>query len=454
MKKVVIGSFVLLILLYVLTLHIDIDFLTDDIKVFSEQELSVSSCLKDIFGFCLAKLPVNINSNIDTNKIGNYEVEYEVNTLFKHKKVIKNINVFDDEAPVITVDKDIIESCPNKEGIINYKAIDNYDNDITDKVIKEIVDNKYILKVSDSSNNETILEIPISYQDKEKPKIKLKGSSIMYLELGKNYKEPGYTATDNCLGNIHDRVKVSGEIDSSKIGKYYLTYSVKDDYNNESKITRTIYVYKKNPDIPVGNKVIYLTFDDGPSGYTNELLDILKKYNVKATFFITSNGSDKVIKRAYQEGHSIGIHTFSHNYKEVYKSEEAFFKDVDKVNNRIKKITGEYSHILRFAGGSSNTVSNFNKGIMTRLSKEVELRGYKYFDWNVSAADTATNDTNKIANNVIKNLRKGNNVVLQHDTKYNSIKAVEKIIQYGLANDYVFASLNETSPTIHHTINN
>ena len=454
MKKVVIGSFVLLILLYVLTLHIDIDFLTDDIKVFSEQELSVSSCLKDMFGFCLAKLPVNIKSNIDTNKIGNYEVEYEANTLFKHKKVIKKVNVFDDEAPVITVDKDIIESCPNKEGIINYKAIDNYDNDITDKVIKEIKDNKYILKVSDSSDNETILEIPIIYQDKEKPKIKLKGSSIMYLELGKNYKEPGYTATDNCLGNINDRVKVSGEIDSSKIGKYILTYSVKDDYNNESKITRTIYVYKKNPDIPVGNKVIYLTFDDGPSGYTNELLDILKKYNVKATFFITSNGSDKVIKRAYQEGHSIGIHTYSHKYKEVYKSEEAFFKDIDKVNNRIKKITGEYSHILRFAGGSSNTVSNFNKGIMTRLSKEVELRGYKYFDWNVSAGDTATNDTNKIANNVIKNLRKGNNVVLQHDTKYNSIKAVEKIIQYGLANDYVFASLNETSPTVHHMINN
>ena len=454
MKKVVIGSFILLILLYVLTLRIDIDFLTEDIKVFSEQELSVSSCLEDIFGFCLAKLPVNINSNIDTNKIGNYEVEYEANTLFKHKKVIKKVNVFDDEAPVITVDKDIIESCPNKEGIINYKAIDNYDNDITDKVIKEIVDNKYILKVSDSSDNETILEIPINYQDKEKPKIKLKGSSIMYLELGKNYKEPGYTATDNCLGNINDRVKVSGEVNSSKSGKYVLTYSVKDDYNNESKITRTIYVYKKNPDIPVGNKVIYLTFDDGPSGYTNELLDILKKYNVKATFFITSNGSDKVIKRAYQEGHSIGIHTYSHKYNEIYKSEDAFFKDIDKVNNRIKKITGEYSHILRFAGGSSNTVSNFNKGIMTRLSKEVELRGYKYFDWNVSAGDTATNDTNKIVNNVIKNLRKGNNVVLQHDTKYNSIKAVEKIIQYGLANNYVFAYLNETSPTVHHGINN
>ena len=454
MKKVVIGSFILLILTYIFTIYIDIEVLSEDIKVFNEKELSVSSCLKDMFGFCLAKLPVNINESIDINKIGSYEVNYESNFLFKNKKITKEVKVYDDEAPVITVDKDIITACPNKEGLINYKAIDNYDNDITDKVIKEIKDNKYILKVSDSSNNETILEIPIDYQDKEKPKIKLKGSSIIYLELGKNYKESGYSATDNCLGDITDKVIISGEVDSSKSGKYILTYSVKDDFNNESKITRTIYVYKKNPDIPIGDKVIYLTFDDGPSAYTNELLDILKKYNVKATFFITSNGSDKVIKRAYKEGHSIGIHTYSHKYNEIYKSEKAFFKDVDKVNNRIKKITGEYSHILRFAGGSSNTVSKFNKGIMSRLSKEVELRGYKYFDWNVSAGDTATNDTNKIANNVIKNLRKGNNIVLQHDTKYNSIKAVEKIIQYGLANNYVFASLNETSPTVHHVINN
>ena len=227
-----------------------------------------------------------------------------------------------------------------------------------------------------------------------------------------------------------------------------------DDLNNEIEVTRTIYVYNKNPDIPVGDKVIYLTFDDGPSNYTNTLLDILKKYNVKATFFVTSNGSDDTIKKAYQEGHSIGIHSYSHKYNEIYKSEEAFFKDVDKVNERIKRITGEYSRILRFAGGSSNTVSRFNKGIMTRLSKEVELRGYKYFDWNVSSSDTATKDSNKIANNVIRSLRKGNNVVLQHDTNYGSVKAVEQIIQYGLSHGYVFDALNITSPTVHHAINN
>lgn len=455
MKKVVIIVVIsFIILFYLFTLKINITVNSNNVKVFDKYNEEVSSCLEDIFGFCLLKLPVNVEGNVDTNVIGNYKITYESKILFKNKKIEKEINVYDDESPVITVDKDVIESCPNKNGDITYKAFDNYDNDITDKVTKEVIDNKYVLKVSDSSNNETILEIPIEYKDDENPTIKLKGSSIVYLKIGEKYNESGYTATDNCLGDITNRVKISGNVDSNKEGKYIITYSVTDDLNNKIEVTRTIYVYNKNPDIPVGDKVIYLTFDDGPSNYTNTLLDILKKYNVKATFFVTSNGSDDTIKKAYQEGHSIGIHSYSHKYNEIYKSEEAFFKDVDKVNERIKRITGEYSRILRFAGGSSNTVSRFNKGIMTRLSKEVELKGYKYFDWNVSSSDTTTKDSTKIANYVIRSLRKGNNVVLQHDTNYGSVKAVEQIIQYGLSHGYVFDALNITSPTVHHAINN
>lgn len=455
MKKIVIIVVIsFIILLYLFTLKINITVNSDNVKVFYNYNEEVSSCLEDIFGFCLLKLPVNVEGDIDTNVIGNYKITYESKILFKSKKIEKEIKVYDDEPPVITVDKDVIESCPNKNGDITYKAVDNYDNDITDKVTKEVIDNKYVLKVSDSSNNETILEIPIEYKDDENPTIKLKGSSIVYLKIGEKYNEYGYTATDNCLGDITNRVKISGSVDSDKAGKYTITYSVSDDLNNKIEVTRTVYVYNKNPDIPVGDKVIYLTFDDGPSNYTNTLLYILKKYNVKATFFVTSNGSDDTIKKAYQEGHSIGIHSYSHKYNEIYKSEEAFFKDVDKVNERIKRITGEYSRILRFAGGSSNTVSRFNKGIMTRLSKEVELKGYKYFDWNVSSSDTTTKDSTKIANNVIRSLRKGNNVVLQHDTNYGSVKAVEQIIQYGLSHGYVFAALNITSPTVHHAINN
>ena len=91
---------------------------------------------------------------------------------------------------------------------------------------------------------------------------------------------------------------------------------------------------------------------------------------------------------------------------------------------------------------------------MTRLSKELERRGYKYFDWNVSSSDTVKSNSDDIANTVIRRLKKGNNVVLQHDTKYYSVKAVRKIIEYGLANGYTFAKLDVTSPTVHHGIVN
>ena len=106
---------------------------------------------------------------------------------------------------------------------------------------------------------------------------------------------------------------------------------------------------------PVDNTVgkIFLTFDDGPSNATTgRLLDILKKYNVKATFFVTGNGSDDLIKREYNEGHSIGLHTYSHSYKTVYASEEAFFNDLAKVDQRVYNAIGIHSIITRFLGGA------------------------------------------------------------------------------------------------------
>ena len=461
MKKMWISILILVgaFLFYTLTMHLVLNLNGDEyieIAVFDEyEEKGAYSCYSDIFGFCLYEPEIKISSNVNTNKLGEYVVNYIISSPFHQKQIERKIKVIDKVEPLISVTQESVLTCPNNNDIeVKYTAFDNYDQDITDKVIKTIKNNEYILEVSDSSGNSTTLSLPIIYEDNEKPNINLKGNKTIYLLKGENYKEPGYTANDNCLGNITDRVKVSNNIDNDKEGKYTITYTVSDDLNNTTKVTRTVYVYQKNPDIPIGDKVIYLTFDDGPSNYTDELLDILKKYNVKATFFVTSNGSDKTIKRAYEEGHSIGLHTYSHNYNKVYQSIDAYFADLEKISNRVEKITGQKSKLIRFPGGSSNTVSNFNPGIMTSLSKEVEIRGYKYFDWNVGSSDTSTNDSNKIANNVIKSLRKGSNIVLQHDTKYSSIKAVSKIIEYGLANGYTFAPLDLTSPTAHHRIAN
>lgn len=452
MKKLVlmIVPIIILISIYILTIHISFENIENVvINVFENYEDELpKACLKDIFNNCIKKIEVTSLGTVDTNKIGTYEITYTA----KNKQIKKIISVLDTEKPVITIKDEEIIACPNTSDInISYTVSDNYTQDL--KVNKIIKDNNLILEAIDSSENKTTIIREINFLDNEKPKINLKGEKTIYLIKGEKYKEPGYEATDNCIKNMTEKVKVTNNININKVGKYEINYEASDGFN-KTVVNRIVYVYEKKPDISIGDKVIYLTFDDGPSVYTKELLNILKEYNVKATFFITGNGNREYIKKAYNEGHSIGIHTYSHVYKNVYASEEAYFNDLEKVQKIIKEQTGEESRLVRFPGGSSNTVSRFNKGIMTRLSKELERRGYKYFDWNVSSSDTVKSNSDDIANTVIRRLKKGNNVVLQHDTKYYSVKAVRKIIEYGLANGYTFAKLDVTSPTVHHGINN
>lgn len=452
MKKLVlmIVPIIILISIYFLTIHISFENIENVvINVFENYEDELpKACLKDIFNKCIKKIEVTSLGTVDTNKIGTYEITYTA----KNKQIKKIISVLDTEKPVITIKDEEIIACPNTSDInISYTVSDNYTQDL--KVNKIIKDNNLILEAIDSSGNKTTIIREINFLDNEKPKINLKGEKTIYLIKGEKYKEPGYEATDNCIKNMTEKVKVTNNININKVGKYEINYEASDGFN-KTVVNRIVYVYEKKPDISIGDKVIYLTFDDGPSVYTKELLNILKEYNVKATFFVTGNGNREYIKKAYNEGHSIGIHTYSHVYKNVYASEEAYFNDLEKVQKIIKEQTGEESRLVRFPGGSSNTVSRFNKGIMTRLSKELERRGYKYFDWNVSSSDTVKSNSDDIANTVIRRLKKGNNVVLQHDTKYYSVKAVRKIIEYGLANGYTFAKLDVTSPTVHHGINN
>jgi peptidoglycan/xylan/chitin deacetylase (PgdA/CDA1 family) len=202
---------------------------------------------------------------------------------------------------------------------------------------------------------------------------------------------------------------------------------------------------------------IFLTFDDGPSNSTTgRLLDILKKYNVKATFFVTGNGSDDLIKREYAEGHSIGLHTYSHSYKTVYASEEAFFNDLNKVDQRVYNAIGIHTKITRFPGGASNTVSKFNPGIMTRLAKQLKDKGYKYWDWNISSGDAGdTKDPDKIFENVTSQVsRDKRNIVLMHDIHEYTVNTIERIIIWAKENNYEFCRIEENMDPVHHRIAN
>ena len=206
------------------------------------------------------------------------------------------------------------------------------------------------------------------------------------------------------------------------------------------------------------DSVIYLTFDDGPSSsVTPYILDILKKYNIKATFFVVgTTNNDSLIKREFDEGHTVGLHSYTHKYS-IYKSSDTYFNDLQKISDKVYNITGQRSMIIRFPGGSSNTVSkNYKEGIMSYLTTEVEKRGYTYFDWNVGSSDTETNSAKETCNNVKKRLGRGTNVVLMHDysSKTSNIEALECIIKYGLDNGYSFDKITYDTKVIHHNVAN
>lgn len=409
------------------------------------------------------KVSITSDGEVKTDKIDTYEKTYTYS--YKNKKIElkQTVNVVDKKEPEITLDKTNLEVCPSGK-IVNgkVKAIDNVDGDLSDKVTTKYEDNKLIIEVTDSNDNKTTEEIEIEAKDTKSPEITLNGSKTVYLITGNKYNDAGAKVVDNCDDDI--KLITTNNVNTNKAGTYIVKYEATDSSNNKATVNRTVIVSNKATNIVTpsnikkGARIIYLTFDDGPGQYTGKLLDILKKYNVKATFFVTGKGSDSLIKREYDEGHTVALHTYSHDYSKVYKSVNAYFDDLYKIQNRVKRITGQEAKIIRFPGGSSNTVSRRYDGgihIMSVLSKEVQNRGFYYFDWNVSSGDAGSPiSSDKVYRNVINGLKEDYSVVLQHDIKGFSVDAVERIIKYGLENGYTFERLTESSPGAHHGINN
>ena len=210
-----------------------------------------------------------------------------------------------------------------------------------------------------------------------------------------------------------------------------------------------------------GKSIAYLTFDDGPSSITNSVLDILKKYNVKATFFVINSGSynKTTLQREVNEGHTIGLHAYDHNYAIAYKDDNSYLNGIDKLRAKVKADTGFDSHYIRFPGGSSNTISKrYSKGIMSRITKTAKQRGYKYYDWNVDDDDAGSARTaDDCYNNVVKELRPNrSNIVLMHDfgTNKKILEALPRIIEYCQKNGYTMLPIDDNTPEIHHGISN
>ena len=404
---------------------------------------------------------VNSKNNINTNKIGTYKVEYEVKYLIFDVKKERTINIVDKKAPIITLKGDNkITLCPNNEyKESGYEAYDNYDGNLTSKVERIVKKNKIIYRVKDTFGNLTVKERILEKSDNESPVITLNGYNYITLYRGTKYIEPGYKAIDNCDGDISSKVETSGQINVDQIGIYTKKYKVTDTSGNTTIVSRTINVVNK---LDSTKGVIYLTFDDGPSStITNKILDILKEENIKATFFVINhdNSLNYLIKREYDEGHTVGLHSYTHNYATIYANNNAYLEDLTKINDKVKNIVGSYSKIIRFPGGSSNTISRkYTKGVMTYLSQEVTKKGYKYFDWNVSSEDAGgVHSSGEVYNNVINNLSPTRaNIVLMHDfeNNYYTLGALKNIIEYAKNQGYTFSKITLETPQITHRINN
>ena len=160
----------------------------------------------------------------------------------------------------------------------------------------------------------------------------------------------------------------------------------------------------------------------------------------------------------YEENHTVGIHTSTHNYSYIYSSDENYFNDLNEIRNKVYNITGVNSRIIRLPGGSSNTISKkYSKGIMTRITNYLNENDFYYFDWNIDSEDASGNlDKNVIYNNVVNRIHSGANIILMHDssTKQTTVLALKDIIKYAKENGYTFAKITKKTPQIHHHINN
>ena len=398
---------------------------------------------------------VKVSGKVNSKKLGKYKIVYEVKKGVFKRKVTRVIEVKDIKGPKIEVSNDDLYVCPEeKVEAYKVKAIDNYDGDVSKNVSVKVKKDKIIYRVEDKSGNKTEVIRKIFYKDISKPEIKLNGSEHMYIYVNDEFIEPGYDVFDNCNKNLKEKVKVTGKVNTNEVGEYKLTYTVTDSSNNKSVMKRVVHVSER-----AQNGTVYLTFDDGPNrGTTDVILDILKEEGVKATFFVTSRGPDDLIKRMYDEGHSVALHTSSHNYAEVYSSIDNYFGDLLNIQARVKRITGYESKIIRFPGGSSNTISRkYALGIMSNLTTEVVNRGFKYYDWNINSGDAegGYHTADEIYNNVTRSLRKDRvNMVLMHDIKTHTRDAIRNIIRYCKDNGYPMDAILMDTEMIKQRVNN
>ena len=204
------------------------------------------------------------------------------------------------------------------------------------------------------------------------------------------------------------------------------------------------------------NRYAYLTFDDGPSRNTDAILQILAENGIKATFFVTGHTDEASMQRYHKivdAGHTLAMHSYTHNYQEIYASADAFLADYERISSLIEEITGVRPTIYRFPGGSSNTLK-CRKVTMTELIGLLQERGVQYFDWNANSADASGKNppAASLIQNVASGLKHQHNIILMHDSAghESTVEALPGIIQECRSRNLIFSTVTDNTPPAHH----
>ncbi len=257
------------------------------------------------------------------------------------------------------------------------------------------------------------------------------------------YVDEGATAR---IGAGEDQIQAAAQAEAEAAAQTEDTQTAQDGQTPAEQVTEADQENVKR---------VYLTFDDGPSENTGAVLDILKQYQVKATFFVigkTDETSIQLYRRIVEEGHSLGIHSYTHRYSQVYSSLDAFKNDVLSLQALLKEATGKDIYIYRFPGGSSNTVSKIPIEDCIRFLKE---NGFTYYDWNATNGDASGKKlaVEQMVASVMGDFPKYHNLtVLMHDGpgKQQTVAALPALIEQLQANGVVFASLDENAVPVQH----
>ena len=288
------------------------------------------------------------------------------------------------------------------------------------------------------------------------PQLLLTQGETLDWPCGVPFEEPGFQALDAEGTDRSGDVTVEGRVKVWRTGEYVLRYVLPQEDGTVIEAQRTVHVVPQAlpESIQPPKGTICLTFDDGPCANTEEALDILDRYGVKATFFIVANQTKylDLLPEIVKRGHTLGIHCYDHtSYGYLYRDEETYFADLLAAQKVVYEKTGEYAHVLRFPGGSrtASYLAGTLPGGYDELYTLLHDMGMRAYDWNVQPESSTKTTEGTIIDFTHPREPYDYAVVLQHDARLFSVRALEKMIQWAISEGYTFASLDETCPEVH-----